>query len=53
MTQTSRSKKDIDYKDKCKCDKPSPVMYNYEMMWHEGDICCGQCDKFIRYYDAG
>lgn len=26
---------------------------NYSMMWHEGDIHCGKCGTFVRYYDAG
>lgn len=26
---------------------------NYSMMWHDGDIHCAKCGKFIRSYDAG
>ena len=26
---------------------------NYSMMWHDGDIHCANCGKFIRTFDAG
>lgn len=28
-------------------------MRNYSMMWHEADIHCGNCGRFLRYWDAG
>jgi hypothetical protein len=43
----------IDYKDKCSCDDQQPRQVNYEMMWHEADIICANCGKFIRFWDAG
>jgi hypothetical protein len=44
---------DVDRKIKCKCNNPKPQMVNYSMMWHEADIICNNCGKFIRYWDAG
>jgi uncharacterized Zn finger protein (UPF0148 family) len=35
------------------CGSTEFEMRNYEMMWHEGDIHCAQCGKFIRRFDAG
>jgi transcription initiation factor TFIIIB Brf1 subunit/transcription initiation factor TFIIB len=39
---------------KCpECGSTEFEMRNYEMMWHEGDIHCAQCGRFIRRFDAG
>jgi uncharacterized Zn finger protein (UPF0148 family) len=39
---------------KCpECGATEFEMRNYEMMWHEGNIHCAQCGKFIRRFDAG
>lgn len=35
------------------CGSTEFVMKNYSMAWHDGDIHCAGCDKFIRYFDAG
>jgi uncharacterized Zn finger protein (UPF0148 family) len=35
------------------CGSTEFEMRNYEMMWHEGDIHCAQCGKYIRRFDAG
>lgn len=43
----------VDYERKCGCEDRKPIMVNYDMMWHEADIVCGNCDGFIRYWDAG
>ncbi len=34
------------------CGSREFEMRNYEMMWHEGDIHCAKCGKFIRRFDA-
>jgi hypothetical protein len=44
---------EVDYKNKCSCDNQIPKMVNYSMMWHEADIICASCGRFIRYWDAG
>jgi hypothetical protein len=44
---------EVDYDTVCACDKQEPIMVNYQMMWHEADIICGNCGGFIRYWDAG
>lgn len=40
--------------DTCpKCGKVGETeMFNYSMMWHDGDIYC-VCGQFIRHFDAG
>lgn len=38
---------------KCGSAPDKHVMHNYDPKWHEGDIYCGICDTFVRYYDAG
>lgn len=35
------------------CGSTEFEMRNYSMMWHEGDIHCARCGKFIRKFDAG
>jgi transcription initiation factor TFIIIB Brf1 subunit/transcription initiation factor TFIIB len=35
------------------CGSKEFEMRNYSMMWHEGDIHCVKCGKFIRTFDAG
>jgi hypothetical protein len=43
----------VDYERPCECEDRRPIMVNYDMMWHEADIICANCDGFIRYWDAG
>jgi hypothetical protein len=38
----------VDYDRKCQWDD---IMVNYDMMWHEADIICANCDGFIRDWD--
>ena len=35
------------------CGSTEFEMHNYELAWHEGDIHCARCGKFIRRFDAG
>jgi len=35
------------------CGSTEFEMRNYEQLWHEGDIHCARCGKFIRRFDAG
>jgi len=35
------------------CGSTEFEMRNYSMMWHEGDIHCKNCGRFIRTFDAG
>jgi ribosomal protein S27AE len=35
------------------CGSAEFEMRNYEMSFHEGDIHCAQCGKFIHRFDAG
>jgi hypothetical protein len=35
------------------CGSREFEMRNYSMMWHDGDIHCAKCGKFIRRFDAG
>lgn len=37
--------------DECKHEQTE--VRNYNMAWHDGDVHCKDCDKFIRYWDAG
>ena len=37
----------------CECGSTEFEMRNYSMMWHEGDIHCARCGKYIRAFDAG
>lgn len=37
----------------CQCGSTDFEMRNYSMMWHDGDVYCAQCGKFIRSWDAG
>lgn len=44
----------IDYTDKCKCENRSGTfMANHSLMWHDGDIMCNDCGKFVRFFGAG
>lgn len=38
---------------KCSASPEHYEIRNYDMMWHDGDIHCGQCGEFIRSFDAG
>jgi len=39
---------------KCpECGSAAFEMRDYELMWHEGNIHCAECGKFIRRFDAG
>ena len=35
------------------CGSTDFEMRNYDMAWHEGDIHCARCGRFIRRFDAG
>jgi ribosomal protein S27AE len=35
------------------CGNDQFEMRNYSLMWHDGDIHCARCGKFIRSFDAG
>ncbi len=35
------------------CGSAEFEMRNYSLLWHEGDIHCARCGKFIRTFDAG
>lgn len=35
------------------CGSTEFEMRNYSMMWHDGDIHCAKCGRFIRRFDAG
>lgn len=35
------------------CGSTDFEMRNYELAWHEGDIHCARCGKFLRRFDAG
>lgn len=35
------------------CKHERQEVRNYSAIWHDGDIHCVDCGKFIRYYDAG
>ena len=37
--------------DKCKHEET--VIRNYDPTWHDGNIHCKKCGKFIRFYDGG
>jgi len=44
----------VDYDDKCQCvNRSGTYAANYHMMWHEADIMCNDCAKFVRFWDAG
>jgi hypothetical protein len=39
---------------KCpECGSEQFELRNYSMIWHDGDIHCARCGKFIRCFDAG
>lgn len=42
-----------DQLNECCKDLNNHVVYNHSPIWHDGDIHCRVCGKFIRYYDAG
>lgn len=35
------------------CGSTEFEMRNYSQIWHDGDIHCKKCGKFIRTFDAG
>lgn len=41
------------YEDKCKCKEPKAELRDYSEMWHDGEVWCSECNKFIRDWDAG
>ncbi len=44
----------LDRTDKCACKESSGVeIVNHDLMWHDADVVCIDCHKFVRYYDAG
>lgn len=43
----------IDLKKQKTCKHKNQVVINHDMMWHDGDVVCADCGKYIRSYDAG
>jgi len=44
----------IDDRNMCKvCGGDNLELRNYDMMWHDGDIYCKDCNIRVRGYDAG
>jgi hypothetical protein len=41
------------YKKCPKCGGTNFEVRNYDMMWHDGDVWCVDCDVYVRGYDAG
>jgi uncharacterized Zn finger protein (UPF0148 family) len=35
------------------CGSTEFELKNYSMMWHDGEIYCAKCGKYIRLFDAG
>jgi uncharacterized Zn finger protein (UPF0148 family) len=35
------------------CGSVEFKMLDYSLIWHDGNIHCAQCGKFIRRFDAG
>lgn len=44
----------IDDVEKCpKCGGTNFEVRNYDMAFHDGEVWCIDCDKYVRGYDAG
>jgi predicted SprT family Zn-dependent metalloprotease len=44
---------DVDYDRRCECNNQKPIVVNHNLMWHDGDVICQNCEGYIRGYDAG
>ena len=41
------------YKRCPKCDGINFEVRDYDMMWHDGEVWCIDCNVYVRSYDAG
>lgn len=41
------------YKKCPKCNGTNFTVKNYDMMWHDGEVWCVDCNVYVREYDAG
>jgi uncharacterized Zn finger protein (UPF0148 family) len=41
------------YKKCPKCGGSNFEVRNYDLMWHDGEVWCTDCDVYVRGYDAG
>lgn len=35
------------------CGSEDTRVENHSMMWHDGDIVCNDCGRYVRMFDAG
>ncbi len=42
---------DLEKQKTCKHEKQTVI--NHSLMWHDGDVVCVDCGKWIREFDAG
>lgn len=35
------------------CKHKNQTVINHSLMWHDGDVVCVDCGKYIRAFDAG
>lgn len=35
------------------CGSTNTSVYNHSLMWHDGDVVCDDCGRYVRMYDAG
>lgn len=43
----------VDVKKQKTCEHKNTIVINYSPIWHDGDVVCEDCGKYIRSYDAG
>lgn len=43
----------VDYELQKTCKHENKEVINYSPIWHDGDVVCSDCGKYIRSYDAG
>lgn len=43
----------VDVKKQKTCKHKNTVVINYSPIWHDGDVVCEDCGKYIRSFDAG
>ena len=41
------------YKTCPKCGGTNFEVRNHDLMWHDGEVWCVDCDVYVRSYDAG
>lgn len=41
------------YKKCPQCGGTNFEVRDYDMMWHDGEVWCADCDVYVRRYDAG